>query len=194
MRKVLLLILLALPALLGAGGPQRVVSQTVGTDDLLMALAAPGQIAALSSLSRDPRYSPFAHEAARHPALRTGETEDILRFRPDLVLAASFTAAETVALLRRAGVQVLVLDRFDSLEDLYANARRVGQALGRAAQAEERIRAWQGRVAALAARLQDRPRVRVVAVGSTRTPPAAAPPSRTCATTPGRSTWPPRWA
>ena len=133
---------------------------------LLLALAAPGQIAALSNLARDPRYSPYAREAGRHPGLRTGETEDILRFRPDLVLAASFTAAETVALLRRAGVPVLlVLDRFDSLEDLYANARKVGQALGRAARAEELVRAWQGRVAALAVRLRGRPPVRVVAVG-----------------------------
>jgi iron complex transport system substrate-binding protein len=165
MRKVLLVILLALPALLGAGSPRRVVSQTVGTDDLLMALAGPGQIAALSNLARDPRYSPNAAEAGRHPGLRTGETEDILRFRPDLVLAASFTAAETVALLRRAGIQVMVLDHFDTLEDLYANARRIGKALGRPARAEELIQAWQGRVAALAARLRGRTPVRVVAVG-----------------------------
>jgi iron complex transport system substrate-binding protein len=165
MRKVLLLILLALPAVLAAGSPRRVVSQTVGTDDLLMALAAPGQIAALSGLSRDPRYSPNAREAAGHSSLRTGATEDILRFRPDLVLAASFTAAETVALLRRSGVQVLVLDHFDTLEDLYANTRQIGLALGRQARAEELIRGWQGRVAALAARLRGRPRVRVVAVG-----------------------------
>jgi iron complex transport system substrate-binding protein len=165
MRKVLLFLLLALPALLGAGNPARVVSQTVGTDDLLMALAAPGQIAALSHLARDPRYSPSAAAAAGYPCLRNGEAEDILRFRPDLVLAASYTAAETVALLRRARIQVLVLDRFDSLEDLYANARRVGQALGRGERAEQLVRQWQARVAALQARLRGRKPVRVLAVG-----------------------------
>lgn len=165
MRKVLLLLLLALPALLGAGSPVRVVSQTVGTDDLLMALAAPGQIAALSNLARDPRYSPYAKEAGRYLALRTGEAEDILRLRPDLVLAASFSTPETVALLRRARVQVLVLDRFESLDDLYANTRRIGRALGRSARAEQLVKAWQDRVAALAARLRGRAPVRVVAVG-----------------------------
>ena len=54
MRRLLLLLLL--PALLRAAGPLRVVSQTVGTDELLVALADPGQIAALSNLARDPAF------------------------------------------------------------------------------------------------------------------------------------------
>ena len=165
MRRVLLVLLLALPALFGAGSPQRVVSQTVGTDDLLMAIAGPGQIAALSHLGRDARYSPSVAAAMRFPCLRNGEAEDILRFRPDLVLVASYTQAETVALLRRAKVPMLTVDRFDSLEDLFANARRIGQALGRQERAEQLIREWQGRVRALAARLQGRKPVRVLAVG-----------------------------
>ena len=165
MRGLLLTFLLVLPALLGAGSPRRVVSQTVGTDDLLMALADPGQIAALSHLARDPRDSPWAGEARRWPCLRNGEAEDVLRLRPDLVLVASYTQPETVALLRRAKVPVLLLDRFESLEDLYANARRIGQALGRSGRAEQVIRQWQGRVAALSGRLKGLRPVRVLAVG-----------------------------
>ena len=164
MRRILLVLLLALPALLGAGSPARVVSQTVGTDDLLMAIAAPGQIAALSHLARDARYSHAARQAGRFPCLRTGEAEDILRFRPDLVLVASYTQAETVALLRRAKVQLLVVDRFDSLEDLFANARRIGQAMGRQERAEQLIREWRDRVEALERRLRGCKPVRVLAV------------------------------
>jgi iron complex transport system substrate-binding protein len=163
------LLLLLLPALLwaglGAAPPKRVVSQTVGTDDLLMALAEPSQIAALSHLARDGRYSPSAPQAQRFPCLNNGEAEDILRFKPDLVLVASYTQAETVTLLRRARVQVLLIDQFDRLEDLYANARRIGKAMGREARAEELIRQWQGRVAGLAQRLQGVKPVRVLAVG-----------------------------
>jgi len=158
-------LLLLLPALLWAGGPERVVSQTVGTDDLLMALAEPTQIAALSHLARDARYSPSAQQAKRFPCLTNGETEDILRFHPDLVLVASYTQAETVKLLQRAKVQVLLVDHFDSLEDLYANARRLGKTLGREARAEELIHQWQGRVDALTLRLKGVKPVRVLAVG-----------------------------
>jgi iron complex transport system substrate-binding protein len=165
MRRLLLVLLLALPALLGAGSPARVVSQTVGTDDLLMAIAAPGQIAALSHLARDVRYNPSSRQAGRFPCLRTGEAEDILRFRPDLVLVASYTQAETVALLRRAKVGLLMVDHFDTLEDLFGNARRIGQALGRQDRAEQLIRQWQARVKALDDRLKGCKPVRVLAVG-----------------------------
>ena len=165
MRKVLLVLLLALPALLGAGSPLRVVSQTVGTDDLLMAIAEPRQIAALSHLARDPRYSPWAREAGRFACLRDGSVEDILRFRPDLVLVASYSQPETVALLRRAKVDVLMMDHFDSLDELFGNARRLGRALGRQERAEALVRAWRARVDALDARLKGCRPVRVLAVG-----------------------------
>jgi len=164
MRRALLMLLL-LPALLWGGAPQRVVSQTVGTDDLLLALAAPGQIAALSHLARDARYSPSHRSAQQHPCLTNGEAEDILRHQPDLVLVASYTQAEILNLLRRAKVNLLVIERYETLEDLYANARAVGKALGREAKAEELIKGWQGRVAALARRLQGVKPVRVLAVG-----------------------------
>lgn len=160
-----LLLLLALPALLWAGGPARVVSQTVGTDELLTALAAPGQIAALSHLARDPAFTPDLAATRGLPCLRTGSAEDILRFRPDLVLAATYTAPETVALLRRARVAVVVLDRFETLDDLYDSARRVGAALGRSQRAEELVAQWKARVAALDQRLRGVRPVRVLSVG-----------------------------
>jgi len=157
--------LLLLPALLWAGGPQRVVSQTVGTDDLLLALAAPGQIAALSHLARDERYSPSFKEARKYPCLTNGEAEDVLRFKPDLVLAASYTQADVLNLLRRAKVNLLIIEKFETLDDLYANARRIGKTLGREAKAEELIAQWKQRVEALRQRLQGVKAVRVLAVG-----------------------------
>ena len=162
--RVLLAFLLAITSLL-AGAPRRVVSQTVGTDDLLMVLAEPAQIAALSHLARDGRYSPYAREAQRFPCLTNGEAEDILRFRPDLVLVASYTQAETIALLRRAKVPVLILDHFDTLDDLYANTRMLGRALGREARAEALIRQWQSRVDDIAKRLRGARPTRVLSVG-----------------------------
>jgi iron complex transport system substrate-binding protein len=62
-------------------------------------------------------------------------------------------------------VNLLIVDRFESLDDLYANARRLGQALGRQARAEELIRTWQARVRDLDARLRGCRPVRVLAVG-----------------------------
>ena len=144
---------------------QRVVSQAVGTDELLLALADPGQIAALSHISHDARYSPVAEDAKRFPAITDSDAESVLRFRPDLVLAASFTRPETLALLRRAGVRLVVLDRFDTLEDVYASLRILGRELGQEARAETLITQCQGRVAALAERLKGVKPVRVLSAG-----------------------------
>lgn len=156
-----LLLLALLP--LAATPPQRVVSQTVGTDELLLALAAPGQIAALSNLGRDGRYSPVANAAKAYPALKDSDAESVLSHHPDLVLAASYTRPETLALLRRAGVRLLVFDHFDTLEDVYADLRLLGRELGREPQAEALIAQCRMRVARLAKRLQGARPVRVLA-------------------------------
>jgi iron complex transport system substrate-binding protein len=160
------LMCLLYPNSLTAARPQRVVSQSVGTDELLLALADPGQVAALSHISHQGEFSPVADEARRFPALRDSDAESVLRFRPDLVLAASFTRPETLALLRRAGVRLVVFDRFDTLEDVYASLRILGRELGQEARAEALIARCRDRVDALAARLKGVRPVRVLTAGS----------------------------
>ena len=162
-RSFLFLLIISFPLL--AGRPQRVVSQSVGTDELLLALAEPGQIAALSHISHEGAFNPVAEEARRFPALRDSDAESVLRFRPDLVLAASYTRPETLALLKRAGVRLVVLDRFDTLEDVYASLRLLGRELGQEGRAEEVITHCQAQVAALAARLKGVKPVRVLGAG-----------------------------
>jgi iron complex transport system substrate-binding protein len=143
-----------------------VVSQAVGTDELLLALADPDQIAALSHISHDWRFSTVAEEARRFPAINDSDAESVLRFRPDLVLAASFTRPETLALLRRAGVRLVMLDHFDTLEEVYASLRLLGRELGQEARAEAVISQSRGRVKALATRLKGVRPVRVLSAGA----------------------------
>ena len=163
MKRLLCLIALV-PALLW-GRPLRVVSHTVGTDDLLLAVADPGQIAALSHLSRDVRFSVHSREPQRFPAIRDSEAESILRYKPDLVLITNYSRAEVVDLLRRAKVKVMLFDRFESLDDAYANLRSLGQVLGHTDRAEAIIRETQGRVASLQQRLAGVKPVRVMSAG-----------------------------
>lgn len=144
----------------------RVVSQTVGTDELLLAVAAPEQIAALSHLSRDPVFSGVAREAAAYPAIGHGDAETILRHRPTLVLFSDYSRAELVEQVRRAGVPVLIFDRYLTLEDAYANLRRLAAALNdpkARARAEAVIADCRERLARLQQRLAGAAPVRVIA-------------------------------
>ncbi len=145
--------------------PRRVVSQSVGSDELLLAVAEPGQIAALSQNAREPAFSAIAKEAENFPVLGRGDAETILKFRPTLVLAADYSRLELVEQVRRAGVRVLVFERYNTLDDAFANLRLLARELGGGAPARaERIVAdCTARVHALAAKLAGVPRVKVIA-------------------------------
>ena len=136
-----LLFALCLLPLTAAAQEVRVVSQTVGTDEMLLALADPEQIAALSHLAHDAQFSAVAHEAAAYPRITTGDSEAILRYRPTLVLFTDYSRAELVERVRKSGVQVIVFDRYATMEDVYANLRTLGRALGHESRAEAIIAA-----------------------------------------------------
>lgn len=158
-------LLLGLTAVLRGGPvPQRVVSQTVGSDELLLAVADPDQIAALSHLARDPEYSAVADEASGFPQLQlNGDAESVIKFQPTLVLCADYSRPELVAQLRRAGVQVLIFDRYATIEDAYANLTILGRMLGKTERAGKVIAECRARVAALEGRLKGLPPVGVIA-------------------------------
>jgi iron complex transport system substrate-binding protein len=159
------LVACCLCAALPAGAEVRVVSQTVGTVEMLLAVAAPEQIAALSHLSRDPNFSGVHREAAAWPALAHGDVETILRHRPTLVLFSDYSRAELVEQVRRAGVEVLLFDSYGSLEDAFANLRKLAAVLDEAAlaRAEAVTAEYRRRVEALRARLEGVRPVRVIA-------------------------------
>jgi iron complex transport system substrate-binding protein len=144
----------------------RVVSQTVGSDELLLALARPEQIVALSRLAIEPAYSAVAEQAKGYPHLdREDSVEGILKHRPTLVLFANYSRVELVTQVQRAGIPTLVFDRYSTLDEAYANLHRLAAALGPEAQTRARSIEADGRtrVRALAARLAGHSQVRVIA-------------------------------
>ncbi len=155
----------------GGGGAKeissaRIVSQSVLTDELALAVARPEQVAALSQLARDDNFSAVSEAARDYPQLPVrGTAEAILQYRPTLVLFSDFSRPELVAQVKRSGVPVLVFDRYATLEDTYANLRRLGAAIDPAAKgkAEEVVAATQKRVAALEQKLAGRKIVKVIA-------------------------------
>jgi iron complex transport system substrate-binding protein len=164
----LLLVVLALFAAgvrTDAAAPKRVVSQTVGTDELLLALADPAQIAALSLRATEEAFSAVVAEAKKYPQLGHGDAETILRYNPDLVLMANYSRTELVEHVRRSGVRVLMFNRYETLQDAYENLRTLARELGGASpqRAEAIVADCERRVAALAERLHGRKPVRVIA-------------------------------
>ena len=143
----------------------RVVSQFVGGDELLLAVAEPGEIAALSHIARQPQYSAVAKQAEAFPQIEKGDAETILKFNPTLVLFSDYSRVDLVESVRRTGVKVIVFDRYHTLEDAYFSLRLLGRELGPAAakRAESVIADCETRVRALAEKLRGVKAAKVIA-------------------------------
>lgn len=128
--------------------PRRVVSVNLCTDQIAMALAAPGQLVSVSHLAREPQSSAMVAEAQHYP-VNYGGAEEIYLLAPDLVLAGGYGGA-SVALLHRLGVKVVEVPPPDSLADARAAITQVGAALGREAEAAAMLADFDARLAALA--------------------------------------------
>lgn len=143
-------IALANVSAVASGAPaRRIVSINMCADALLLALAEPSQVAALTALSHDPRNFSRAGEAARFPAT-TGRAEDVLALAPDLVLASAFTAPATVSLLRRLGAPLQQLPVASDLAQLRDQMRDVAAAIGQPDRGEAAITAMDRRLDDLA--------------------------------------------
>jgi iron complex transport system substrate-binding protein len=137
-----------------AAPPQRIVSQTLATDEILFALVDPARIVGVSTLALDPRYSNIVAEARARGAPPIRTAEDVIALRPDLIFVASYSRAEVIELLREGGAQVYRFDAFDSIADLLDNIRKTGRAVGADAEASRLVAEVEGRLA----RVLDRPR------------------------------------
>ncbi len=146
--------------------PQRIVSQTVATDEILLALVAPERLVALSQLADDARYSYCADRAQTVAGRCGGSAEAILQLRPDLIFVASYSRAELVELLSAGGAPVYRLTKFGGLADIQANIRAIGEAVGETAAADALVAAMDRRFAALGERARQRTRpLRVMSFG-----------------------------
>src|SRR5258708_34660116 len=83
---------LSFPAAAMPSPPRHIVSLNTCADGYLMALADPGQIAALTRFARDPALSPQPALASRLP-MTAGSVEAGLALDPDLGSASPFRPA-----------------------------------------------------------------------------------------------------
>lgn len=86
--------------------PESIVSLNPCLDAILVEIAAPDQIAALSHYSRDPRSTSIEPQVAARYNYVGASAEEVLAIKPDLVLASSFLDPASLAAMERAGLRV----------------------------------------------------------------------------------------
>ena len=116
---------------MAADPPRRIVSINLCTDQLLLALAEPERIAGLGRFARRADMAYLAAAARAHPIVR-GTAEEVLRLRPDLVLAGAFSGRATRAVLQAHGIRVETFAPPRSIAEARAEIIRVSGMTGAA--------------------------------------------------------------
>ena len=132
-------------------GMPRVVSLNPCIDAVLVEVAEPGQILALSHYSRDPASSSIAPETAARFAVTGGTVEEVLSLEPDMVLAGSFMAPSTWQALSDLGVNVVTFGIASTPEASFAQLRAIATLLQREDRGEALIARIEAALSASAA-------------------------------------------
>jgi iron complex transport system substrate-binding protein len=144
--------------------PARIVSLDLCADQLLIELVERARIAAVTHLAADPEVSAIWAQAKGIPITR-GAAEDVLRYAPDLILAGPFGVAPTVNLLRRLGMNVVVVPTASDIDGVRAAVRAVASAVGERTKGEGMIAAFDRRLAEIAPAQAPAPSAVVYQVG-----------------------------
>ena len=141
--------------------PQRIMSLNLCTDLLLLEIVPKARIASVTFLARDaaPAISPGLADGT---ALNRGTSEDVVRYRPDLILDSGLAKPMVRDMARRMGAQVVSVKNANNFQDIRDIVRQVGAVTGEPARAEALVARMDATLAGLAARTPSR-RVRVVA-------------------------------
>ncbi|MCY4436535.1 MAG: ABC transporter substrate-binding protein [Chloroflexi bacterium] len=142
--------------------PQRIVSLTLGTDEILLSLVDTARVRGVTYLAGDSMWTNVSEIARQVENTVQSDPEQIIALEPDLVLAATYNNPDHIKLLRDAGIPVVVVSLFDSVGQVADNIRFVAHLTGDEARAEELIAAMEERLAAIEAQVakaETKPRV-----------------------------------
>ena len=110
--------------------PRRVASLNLCTDELLLALGDPRQIASVTHLAQSPSETPLWRQARRYRK-NDGSLVSVAGLRPDLVLTMGGGARDRVRIAERLGIRVIDLPFPQTLGDIEQSVTKVATALGR---------------------------------------------------------------
>ena len=112
-----------------AQAPRRIASFNLCADQLVVALADPGQVIGLSPYASDPKISVVADKAQAFARLPL-QAETLVPYQPDLVLVGTWDRPLTQRLLRSLGFRVVGLDTVSDLAAARAQIREIAALLG----------------------------------------------------------------
>jgi iron complex transport system substrate-binding protein len=142
--------------------PRRIVSMSLGSDEMLVALVDPARLAGVTYLADDVGYSMVAGMVPPGVARIGEEPEAIVALAPDLVVAAGYTRADALLQLDAAGASVIRAVSPSGIDDVLSALTTLGRATGEEAKADALVGALRARCARVAERAARRRKLRAI--------------------------------
>jgi len=133
--------------------PQRIVSLTLPTDEMLLSLVDSSRLAAITTLSADRVLSNVVDLAAKVPVKLTLNVEKVISLRPDLVLVAPWSDAAQVTLMRNAGLPVYIMAGATTVDEVEQKIERLATMTGETERGSAIIETMQGKLRSVAQRV-----------------------------------------
>ncbi len=114
--------------------PMRIVSMNPCVDTILMEVAAPTQIAAISHYSHDPRATSVPLKWAVLYPVVSGAAEDIIAAEPDLVIAGPHVSIQTIAALKRLGIPLMQVSVPETVAQSQTQISDIAERIGQGVQ------------------------------------------------------------
>lgn len=120
--------------------PMRIISMSVSTDEMLLALVGDKRLLAVSHWSDNGTVSCIAEQVKTIPyRAHSSNAEAILALQGDLIVVPDYTRTEVVKTLREAGANVYICNTPCTLQEVRDTLRQLGELVGEAGVAQQMV-------------------------------------------------------
>ena len=139
--------------------PQRILTVSAGTDELMLGLVEPERLAAINESLADTEHTniPWVRERIPTVIVRSPSVEQIAALRPDLVVVTPWMPRENIDAIRELNVPVLVCKSAATMEDIHSNIRLFAAAVGEPERGEKLIGMMEAKLAEIRAKIAEVP-------------------------------------
>jgi iron complex transport system substrate-binding protein len=155
--------LLLWAGLLLLGGPSRIASLNLTSDEILAEILPQERLVAVTAVSDDAGISNVPGRLAKElPRFRRADLERLLALKPELVIVSEYTDADFLALLERSGLHYHRMAGLQSLSGVRKAILDLGRAVGESQGAEALAARFDSKLALLREHVRGEPRPRVL--------------------------------
>jgi len=126
--------------------PQNVASINLCTDQLLLMLAKPEQVASISNLALEPNSSFMSDVAPDYP-INHRRPEEIIALKPDVIVAGEYAPRGLLHLFEKLGFRVERFQLTSNIAQIRTNIRKMALLVGAPERGEQLIKRMDDRIA-----------------------------------------------